>query len=592
MFYFVGTIRRVKMKKYMILILLGLVALFFYLYPVRVEKEIIVTEELVLPEVGTYGGRRITSMIADPATFNPILAMDTASLGAMELNFEGLTRRCGITAEIKPHLARSWEISPDGLTYTFFLRDDVYWHDGVRFTADDVIFTFDLIHDPDIPAAARPGLTIEGVPIRPVKLNDFTVQFTLGEPFAPFLAAVGTEIVPKHRLYEAWERREFPLIWGLGTPPEKLVGTGPFMLYRYIPGEKIVIKRNSNYWKLDKDGQKLPYLDELTTIIVPHIEAALMRFRAGETDVFGLRGTDLPLLYGEQERGNFTIHFLGPTFSREFMAFNQNHRLHPGTGKPFVPLHKQRWFRSRTFRQAILYAIDREGMIKVIHDGQAYVMHSPISPADPFFHNPRVRKFEFNAPKARAMLREIGMYDRDGDGWIEDSYGNKVSFHIVTNAGNELRIQAMGLIKEDLAEIGIDVTIMPIEWGALLDQLDVTWNWDAVVLGITGGIEPHHGKTVFHYGGHLHLWNPRLEEPDNPAQARIAELFVQGARELDREKRRAYYNEFQEIFAEEVNWIPLYHTSMMPAVRNKFGNLHPTSHGGTFHNIEEIFIIP
>ncbi|MBT9137943.1 MAG: putative ABC transporter-binding protein [Syntrophomonadaceae bacterium] len=591
------------MKRYGILILLGSVALLFYLhtkvdrerYKPVVEKEvaIVIKEgEPVFPEVGIHGGERIVSMIADPATFNPILAMDTASREAFALNFEGLTQRCGITAEIKPHLARSWEISPDGLTYTFFLRDDVYWHDGVPLTADDVVFTFDLIHDPEIPAAARPGLTIEGIPIRPVKIDDSTIQFTLKDPFAPFLSAVGTEIVPKHRLYEIWKRGEFPLVWGLGTSPEELVGTGPFMLYRYIPGEKIVTRKNPDYWKSDADGGKLPYLDRLTTIIVPHIEAALMRFRAGETDVFSLRGIDLPLLYGEQEEDNFTIYFLGPTFSREFMAFNQNNRLHPETGEPFVPLHKQRWFRSRTFRQAILYGIDREGMIEVIHDGQAYVMHSPISPADPFFYNPEVRKFEFSPDKARAALAEIGMSDRDGDGWIEDEYGHKVSFHIMTNAGNELRIQAMGLIKEDLAEIGIEVTIMPIEWGALLGQLDVTWNWDAVVIGITGDIEPHHGKTVFHYGGHLHLWNPRLEHPDNPAQARIAELFEKGARELDREKRRAYYNEFQEIFAEEVNWIPLYHTSMMPAVRNKFGNLYPTSFGGTFHNIEEIFIIP
>ena len=141
-----------------------------------------------LPQIGTYGGELILSTISDPKSFNPILAKETSTTAVTGLLFEGLTRTSGITTEVEPNLAESWEVDETGLIWTFHLRRDVKWFDGERFSADDVVFTFNkLVYNPDIPNSARDIFTIEGKSFKVERINKFTVRFTLPFKFAPFL---------------------------------------------------------------------------------------------------------------------------------------------------------------------------------------------------------------------------------------------------------------------------------------------------------------------------------------------------------------------------------------------------------------------
>ncbi len=537
------------------------------------------------------GGTLVLSTITDPKSFNPIVSKE-ANVGAiMGLIFEGLTRTNGVTTEVEPNLAQSWKVSEDGKIWTFYLRQDVKWFDAEPFTADDVVFTFNkLIYNPDIPTSARDIFTIDGKIFKVEKIDKFTVRFTLPVKFAPFLRGMGHEILPKHILEKVVEEGKFNYHWGLDAKLEEIIGTGPFRLKRYLPGERIILVKNPGYWRKDPEGNRLPYIDGVTYVIVQNQDVALLKFQERAIDYFGLRGEDFPILKPQERKGNFTIYNTGPAFGTNFLLFNQNQGRNPQTGQPYIEPYKLKWFTNVTFRRAVAHAIDKESIINIVMNGLGFPQDSAMSPSSGFFHNPNVRKYEYSIDEAKVLLKAIGIYDRDGDGKAEDSEGNKVEFNLFTNAENTQRIKIANIIRKDLERLGFKVNFVPLSFNQLVSKFDATFDWDTIILGFTGGIEPHFGKNIWHSAGHLHAWYPNQESPATEWEAEIDRIFNQGVQELDREKRKAFYDRWQEIVAEQ---LPLIYTVLPPsifAVRNKFGNLNPTSYGGAFHNLEEIYI--
>ncbi|HQP11017.1 MAG TPA: ABC transporter substrate-binding protein, partial [Candidatus Omnitrophota bacterium] len=254
-----------------------------------------------------YGGALVLSTTSDPRSFNDIIAKETSTTLVTELIFEGLTRTNAATTKVEPHLAKRWEVSDDGLSWTFYLREDVRWNDGEPFTADDVVFTFnDLIYNPDIPSSARDVFTVEEQIFHVEKIDDYTVRFTLPVKFAPFLRGMGQAILPQHKLKKIVEEGKFNFSWGIDTSPGEIVGTGPFMLARYDPGQRLVFVRNPHYWKHSPEGDQLPYLDKIIYLIVQNQDIALLKFVDGVTDAYGFRGMDYPLLKPLEKEMNFT----------------------------------------------------------------------------------------------------------------------------------------------------------------------------------------------------------------------------------------------------------------------------------------------
>ena len=211
--------------------------------------------------------------------------------------------------------------------------------------------------------------------------------------------------------------------------------------------------------------------------------------------------------------------------------------------------------------------------------GLGYPQWAAISPAAGDFHNPDVRKFGYNVYEANQILDGLEWTDGDGDGVREDGDGNPIEFRLVTNAGNTVREQVAMLIAENLAAVGIRAHYEAIDFGELVGQLTTSYEWEAIVIGLTGGTEPHGGIGVWHSSADLHLWNPRQEEPATEWEARIDELYILGSQELDREKRVEHYHEAQAIAADNA---PLIYTTLserLSAVRNVFGNTTPTLYG-------------
>ncbi|HOX54564.1 MAG: ABC transporter substrate-binding protein [Candidatus Omnitrophica bacterium] len=542
-------------------------------------------------ESDKYGGQIVLATTSDPRSFNPVLAKETSTTAITGIIFEGLTRTNGETLEIEPNLAESWEIRQDGLSWVFRLRNDVFWTDGKKFTADDVIFTFnELIYNPNIPNSSRDIFTIEGKTFQLKKIDDYTVEFILPVKFAPFLRSMSQEILPKHALENAVKQNKFNFTWGTDTSPKDIIGTGPYQLKEYFPGERIVLEKNPRYWRVSKDDDRLPYIEKIIYLIVQSQDTDLLKFQDGEIDYYGLRGSDYPLLKPQEKTGNFTIYDTGASFGSNFLVFNLNTSINPKTGRTYIDKNKLSWFLNIDFRKAVAHAIDKQKIIEILMNGLGYEQNSSMSQSSGYFYNPNVTKYNYDLDKAKEILKNAGFFDRNNDGIIEDKDGNKVEFNLFTNSGSTERIQIASIIRKDLQNLGMKVNFMALEFNNLVSKLTSTFDWDAIIIGLTGGIEPHFGKNVWDSSGQLHMWHPKQAKPDTEWEKRVDGIFNQGVQELNDKKRKVLYDEWQYIISEELPVIYTVLPASIFAVRNKFGNLKPTPYGGAFHNLEEIYI--
>ncbi|HAW50446.1 TPA: ABC transporter substrate-binding protein [bacterium] len=569
------------MKKILLVLLILLIA--SDIHPKRIKKK-------QKERVATKKNALFISTTSDPKSFNLIISNETSTTDVLSFLFEGLIETDGVTTKVKPCLAKSWRISRDGKRWIFNLRDDVFWFDGVPFTADDVLFTYNsLIYNDDIPTSTRDIMTVDGKKFIVKKLGTWTVEFILPKPFAPFLRQVGSAILPKHILEESVLKKEFTSTWGVDTSPRKLIGTGPFMMTEYRVGERIVYIKNPNYWKIDKDGNKLPYIEKIVMLIVPDREAQLASFKAGEIDTLSVMGKDWQGLYEKQEEGNYTLYNCGPAFGTTFLVFNQS--------PIYCKEPKFSWFLNLSFRKAVAHCIDKQTIINNVMFSFGFPQDSAMEEAAGFFYNPDVIKYGYNLRKARMILDQIGFKDRDGDGIREDRRGNPIKFTLITNAENTQRKDIGAIIAKDLRDIGLDVTFAPIDFNKLVEMLTSSRNWDCALIGLTGGIEPHFGKNVWESTGQLHIFNSMPQDEKQKAiwekhltswEKEVDEIFNKGVQELDENKRKILYDKWQLLVSKNLPLIYTVNPSALYAVKNRLKNIHPTAYGGVLHNLEEI----
>jgi len=537
--------------------------------------------------IGKTGGVLTVATISEPLTLNLALANDSGSTGVLGYLFEGLTETSWLTDEVEPALAKSWTHSDDGLTWTFSLRKDVTWHDGTPFTAHDVEFTFNrIIYNEDINSSDRAAFNFRFLDETPreakmtvTALDDYTVRFVLPVPFAPFLRSMGTAIYPKHILEQYVDDGTFNEVWDKDTDPAEVIGTGPFTIERYVPGERLVLNRNPDYWLKDEAGNGLPYLNKIIRLIVPDLETDLARFKDGEADTHGVLGREFAELESLQAEGNFTIYRRGPALGSTFLAFNMNLGENPDTMEPYVAANKLKWFRNTQFRRAVAHIVDKEAIIRDVHHGFGHPQWSSISPSAVDFHNPDVRRYEHDIAEANRILDSLGWVDTDGDGFREDDAGNTIEFSMVTNTQNSVRERVGMIIQQGLGEIGIKADFRLVEFGELVSQLTRSYNWEAMVMGFGGGTDPHGGIVLWHSSENLHLWYPRQPQPATDWEAEIDRLYVRASQELDRSERIALYHRAQEIASENMPLIYTTRGERMSAVRNVFANTTPTLYG-------------
>ena len=565
-------------------------------YPLKTKTINGVDYLLSRSPAGKFCGILVASTIGEgPKTFNSWNSMDATSSLAADIMFDGLVTTDAYTGEVIPKLAKSIKILPDNKTYIIELRHGLKWSDGKEITADDVYFTWNTIVFGGFGNTSTRDAMYIGKDLPKIeKVDKYTVKFTTPKPFSPFLRQLSVPIAPKHVLEPVTKqgKRAFASFWSSNTNPKDFVTSGAFKLKEYVPAQRLVYERNPNYYVMDEKGQKLPYLDKYIILIVGDLNNELLKFKSKELDTVGLRGSNVALFKEKEKFSDYKIYNLGPDTGTMYFAYNLNTRKND-KGKFYVNPKKQKWFNDINFRKATDYALDRENMVFNIASGVAAPLFTP-EPLSSIYLNEKISKgHPQDIQKAKELLKKSGFYWKNKK--LYDKDGNKVEFDLYTNAGNTERESIGVMVKQDLEELGMTVNFKPIEFNTLVSKLVNTNDFDAVIMGFTGSpLEPYGGKNVWYSNGTLHVFNMRMRPEDNNDiydwEKQLNKIFDEASLELDFNKRKALYEKYQQLVYDIKPIIYLYSPIRISAIRNKFGNVHPTELGGVIHNIEEIYL--
>jgi peptide/nickel transport system substrate-binding protein len=537
------------------------------------------------PTIGKHGGRFVLAETGNPRTFNGMMANETSSTNITTRNlFSYLVDFDNGAQQFGPGIAKSWEVAPDGVTWTFHLRQGAKFSDGHPITAEDVLFSAQVALDETLHPAVQDQLKMGGKPFDFSAPDPLTVVIKTPAPNAAVLISVfDLQIMPKHVLEPAYKSGTFASGYNVNTPPDQIVSSGPWRVTQYVPGEKTVLGRNPYWFGVDKANQRLPYLNELVFLVVPDQDAADLRFRSGGLDgLDNVKPENYKWYEDHQKDGNFTLYDLGPALNSNFFWFNLNRVQKPTPGKklgnPLVDQVKYAWFSNPVFRRAVSMAVDRDAMIPSIFFGNGQKSWSVASEGNRIWHTPGLVHYDYNVAESKRLLASLGFKDGNGDGMLEDTRGNPIAFSLKTNSENVIRIAMANFIKDDLAKVGIKMTLVPVDFNTLITNLRNDFQYESILLGSQSGVppDPANAQNFFRSSGISHYWFIRQEKPATPEEARIDHLMDTIIATLDLEGRKAAFKELQTIWNEQgwLVWLPILKVKL--PMSNRFGNAQPS----------------
>ena len=490
-------------------------------------------------------------IVADPV-FNPWHPNAFAESNVVNrVLFSGLTKP-GLELAPAPDLAASWEVSNDGLAWTFFLREDVTWHDGEAFTADDVVYTFNEI-------ALNTELGANNMSYfssleRVDAVDEYTVVFTLTKPVAalPAYLSFNTEILPKHIFQgqDPWDLISFN--------KEKPIGTGAFRMDSYTSGQSVRLIANPDYY----DGA--PKLERVEYKVLADVNTHVAQLLTGELSIFAL-DDQAALSRLEAARDIEIVPAYTPRFF--WIALNQENDL----------------FTDVKVRRGMLHAIDRPYIIETVLNGYGTPADAGISPAMQYYYNSDVPRYEYDPERAARLFAEAGWEDSDGDG-VLDKDGTPFSFLFeVGIQGNLVRIGQ--IVQQQLREAGIDARFETLEWNTMIQKNVIRRDYDMILNWWRYPADPDllpyfHSSTA---GTGYNIPGYR--------DSRLDELLEAGSTIADPEERRGIYLELQNYMAETLPYLFLWYP-METAVRraNLEGVPESLGFGDSLHYIDEWWI--
>ncbi|MGA2347064.1 MAG: ABC transporter substrate-binding protein [Candidatus Sulfotelmatobacter sp.] len=476
---------------------------------------------------------------SEPKTFDPLKVEDDASAAVRYLTGGVLLRVNRQTQALEPELAQSWKVSKDGRQITFQLRNGVSFSDGTPFSAADVAYTVQQLMDP-------------------------ALHSPTGDAFRSGPGNVETKIISATQISIAFPApvagldRQFDQVAILSAHSGKkeMAVLGPFMVEDYKPGATVLLKRNPNYWKTDAQGRKLPYLDSIRLDIQPNRDVEMLRFKRSEIDL--INSLDSEYFDKLASTSPQLVHDAGPSLDSEQMWFNE-------VAKSPLPGYKKTWFRSPNFRRAISQAINRDDLARVVFRGHAQAAIGPVSPANKFWFNARLKPETYSPDAALKALQGEGF--RMENGTLKDKDGNEVIFSVITNSGNKYRERMATMIQEDLQKVGIHVNVVTLDFPSLIERMTQTFDYEAILLGLTNvGLDPSEQMNVWLSSSENHQWNPSEKSPETPWEAEIDRLMRAQASSADAQKRKESFDRVQEIAVEQAPFIYLVNRNALSAV--------------------------
>jgi peptide/nickel transport system substrate-binding protein len=421
----------------------------------REEYQAQLVEERGYTEAETPGGTLIEANIADIQTVMPFLVEEQASSIIAGLIFEPLVGGNVETGQPAPTaLADSWEIAPDGRTYTFFLNQNALWHDGVPVTSADVVFSFDALADPETGSVYTGNFTNSIESWRAI--DDHTVEVIAREPLITVLYDLfAAYIVPMH-IWESVPRAEWRNDPGAtGTDVSRVVGSGPFRFQEWLQGQSVMLVRNDEYYG------KVPFIDAYMLSVWPDQTNAVNALLAGDIDALELEPADVATVEGAPGMVIATID------TRDFTYYEFN----------LDPEVTTLWQDQRV-RQAMMYALDRDSMVDNIRLGFGTVAQGT-QPVISYAYAPDEisTTYSYDPDRARELLAEAGWTDSDGDGTV-DKDGTALSFEFLYPGGSPTWDQVAAYLQDTWRAIGVDMTPRSLEFPALIEATTTNPTFD------------------------------------------------------------------------------------------------------------------
>jgi peptide/nickel transport system substrate-binding protein len=432
-----------------------------------------------------------------------------------------------------------------------------------------------------------------GKPFTVSKVDDLTVRFVTSEVTAPFLQLVsGAPVLPRHILAREVRGKTFPKSYAVNSNPKLIVGSGPFRLKDVTAGRSVLLERNPNYHAVDKNGTRLPYLGEVQLNVQPDPGAAAALFLQNQTDVCeAIRPELRPRFEAALNTNAARFVELGAGTECNYIWFNQNTNV-AANGKSIVSPTKLKWFRDKKFRQAVSCALDRERMVREIYGGRGEAVYSLVGADNAKWNNPNVARFSYDPGKARALLAEIDIRDRNADNVLEDAGGNPIQITMISNLENPLRSRMAAMICDDLKAIGFKAEYRAEPFQAVVQKINFTFDYDCAIVGLSGGgMDPATQINVIKSTESLHQWFPSQKVPSSDWEALMDQLMDAQMQTLDFAGRKKYFDEVQIIWAEQQPMIAIAGPVISAAVRSRLANVR-ASIASQFHvtwNIEELY---
>ncbi len=472
--------------------------------------------------VAASGGTFVEGVVGSPRYLNPLLSQgNRVDADIVSLVFSGLTRmdECG---SIVPDLASSWEISPDGLTYTFQLREGAFWHDGVPVVAEDVAFTVGLLQNPDYPGP--PWLADLWRDVAVSVPADRTVIFQLPEPYAPFLSYTDLGVVPSHLL------QGVPVAELSQAPFNRLpVGSGPFSVLENDLSHVLLAVNPSFY------GEDRPYLEEIEFRFYRDLGEALRAHARGEVHAI----SDITSEYMPEVAADASLNvYSAPVARMDLVLVNLK-----SAGATFLE--------DPRLRRALMYALDRDRLVGRVLEGQGLVAHAPFA-ACSWALDPQGPTFSYDPQQAKALLEEAGWVDLDGDG-VRENEGRRLAISLLVTNERRPRAVAQELARQ-WAAVGAAVSTVPLGFSDLIENQLESHRFDLALVELSLGGDPDPYA----------LWHSTQIEAGGQNYSafldREADGLLEAARrQWDLEARKEMYSRFQAIFAEKLPALPLYY---------------------------------
>jgi peptide/nickel transport system substrate-binding protein len=486
----------------------------------------------IVAQQPSSGGTLVVATANDPGQFNPGITTAGGTHMVTGNIYNGLVM-LDEAFNPQPDLAESWTVSPDGATYTFNLARGVTWHDGQPFSSADVKFTFEEVL---LKYHARTKAGLENVLAGIDTPDPQTVVMRFKQPYLPLLVRVDVveaAILPRH-IYAGTDVQNHPA-------NQNPVGTGPFKFAEYSRGESVRLVRNPTYFK-----PGLPYLDEMVFRIIPQTNTATLAFEQGEVDYLAVGAS--PDLARLQRMPGVTVAYTsagsGGSNCQETLVYNLRK-------PPFDQV---------AVRQAFAHAIDRQQIVDQVRFGQGRVAFSPISSALAWAHNPNVSRYAFDPARANELFDQAG-YPRIGGG-----SRFSVTFPHATTFARHAEV-----IRLNLADVGVDVALQPMEVNAANEAVYVRWDFDMGIGSYCNGPDPEIGVTRFYTTSNIQPIP--FANASGYSDPRVDALFAQAAQTVGRSQRAALYAEIQDILVRDVpNWW-LTETDQIRAIRSDFHDL-------------------